>query len=326
MTAERDDNPFSGACLERRSESRSEPGWLRQSMAEPGTRFLLSCGTSHLVRRDPDTGINPGAHIAFLDGRDPLVLAATASQMILLGWYRGERCVLIDAAQEPTPLPAGTQFAELRPLLGELPADQGAVLACARALLVWRARHRHCGTCGAATAASSAGHNLRCTAAACGAEYFPRIDPAVIVLVTDGEHALLGRQAGWPPGRHSTLAGFVEPGESLEDTVRREVYEETGVRVTGVTYFASQPWPFPASLMLGFHAVGQPGPIKLDGELEAARWFSRAELAAADASLLPPQHTIARRLIDAWSARAAAAPRAAPRRQGTLRTRRTPSY
>jgi len=126
--------------------------------------------------------------------------------------------------------------------------------------------------------------------------------------VSDGERALLGRQPAWPPGRYSALAGFVEPGESLEDTVAREVYEEAGVRVQSVSYVTSQPWPFPSSLMLGFHATANStAPLRLDGELEHARWFSAAELATAGASVLPPRYTIARRLIDTWYQRATGA-------------------
>lgn len=299
MTAEHDHNPFSGAWLERRSEARSEPGWVERALADPDTRFLVASGTQLLVRRAPD------AAIAFLDGRHPLVRDFHPDQQVLLGWFQGARCVLLDALPGTVGFPAGTQLEELRPLLIELPEPQAAVLTCARALQIWRARHRHCGACGAPTVPRQAGHSLECTSSKCGAEFFPRLDPAVIVLVSDGDHALLGRQAAWPPGRYSTLAGFVEPGESLEDTVVREVREEAGVHCRAVRYFASQPWPFPSSLMLGFHATAsRDEPLQLDGELEDARWFSAADLSLTGARLLPPRYTIARRLIDAWYQRA----------------------
>lgn len=295
MSEDPGQNPFSGAWLDRRSESRGEPEWAAAAAAEPGTRYLLSIGTLHLVYRSPHAGI------AFLDAADPLVRAADPGRLVLLGWYQGTRCVLLDAMATPPDLPAGTGLEELRPLLTELPAAEAAVLACARALLVWRARHQHCGVCGAPTAPRQAGHCLRCTSSECGNEFFPRLDPAVIVLVSDGDRALLGRQPTWPPGRYSALAGFVEAGESLEDAVAREVREETGVRADAVSYFASQPWPFPSSLMLGFNAsASRHEPIRLDGELEDARWFSAAELAAGAARLLPPPYSIARRLIDSW--------------------------
>jgi NAD+ diphosphatase len=141
---------------------------------------------------------------------------------------------------------------------------------------------------------------MRCTASACGAEQFPRLDPAIIVLVTDGERALLGRQAAWPPGRYSTIAGFVEPGESLEDAVAREVLEETGVVVQDAEYHSSQPWPFPSSLMIGFTARASADALaRADEELEDVRWFTRAEIASGTPGLPPPQ-SVSFRLIEDW--------------------------
>lgn len=303
MTVEPGQNPFTGAWLDRRSESRGEADWAARALAAPDTRFLVSAGTLHLVRR------SPGTAIAFLDTSHPLVRDADPGQLVLLGWYQGTRCVLLEMPHATAGLPAGTEFEELRPLLGELPPADAAVLACARALLIWRSRHRHCGVCGAPTAPRHAGHCLRCTSSECGSEFFPRLDPAVIVLVSDGEHVLLGRQPAWAPGRYSALAGFVEPGESLEDAVAREVREETGVHTAAVSYFASQPWPFPSSLMVGFNATGsRTEALQLDGELEDARWFSAPELASGAARVLPPPYSIARRLIEAWYLRVTGTP------------------
>jgi NAD+ diphosphatase len=282
------------APLQRRAEARQEPGWAEAALADPATRFLISRGTTHLIRREPQP------QIAFVGPDHELLAGVDPSQLVLLGWFHGERCVLVDLAPDSNASVSGATFDELRSLVALLPEDQAQLLAYARALLVWRSRHRHCGVCGAPTAARSAGHVLACTRSSCGAEFFPRIDPAIIVLVTDARRALLGRQRSWAPGRYSALAGFVEAGESLEDAVAREVQEETGVRVTWVRYFASQPWPFPASLMLGFHAHAREAPVQLDGELEDARWFELEQLRGADEALLPPPHTIARRLIDAW--------------------------
>jgi NAD+ diphosphatase len=223
--------------------------------------------------------------------------------MLLLGWYREARCVLVevDAEQaEQAPLPSGTRFEELRPLAPLLEAEEAGLLAYARAMSWWRARHRWCSACGAPATPQRAGHVVRCSNEACGIEVFPRIDPAIIVLVTDGDRALLGRQASWPPRRYSTIAGFVEPGESLEDAVAREVEEETGVRIASASYHSSQPWPFPSSLMLGFTAEALPGAIACaDAELEDARWFSREQLARGEA-LLPPRTSISHRLIEQW--------------------------
>ncbi len=206
MTAEQDGNPFSGAWLERRAQARDAADWAAQALAEADTLFLVASGTRHLVRRGAATAI------AFLDATHPLVRAADPAQLLLLGWFEERRCVLLEALPGSSDFPDDTQFEELRPLLTELPEPQAALLTCARALQIWRERHRHCGTCGAPTAPRQAGHCLRCTSSTCGAEYFPRLDPAVIVLVSDGEHALLGRQAAWPAGRYSTLAGFRRSG------------------------------------------------------------------------------------------------------------------
>jgi len=297
MTVAASDNPFSGAGLDRRSAARAVSDWLSEALADTSTRFLLTSGTQHLIRRTPEPAI------AFLDSAHPLVRDIESQRLVLLGWYQGARCVLIDAPPEYAAAPPGTALEELRSLLGILPEDQAAILACARALVIWRSRHRHCGACGAPTTPRSAGHSLACSSGECGAEFFPRIDPAVIVVVTDADHVLLGRQSSWPAGRYSALAGFVEPGETLEDAVLREVHEETGVRASAPRYFASQSWPFPSSLMLGFHATASVGPLELDGELEAAQWFEARQIAAA-ACLLPPHHTIARRLIESWYLRA----------------------
>jgi NAD+ diphosphatase len=169
----------------------------------------------------------------------------------------------------------------------------------------WHARHRFCGVCGAATESVEAGHVRRCTNPECKASHFPRTDPAVIMLVHDGDRALLGRQKVWAPGMYSTLAGFLEPGESLEETVAREVFEESGIRVGEVRYHSSQPWPFPASLMIGFHAAATSREIRLNqSELEDCAWFSRSELRdfQAQGKNLPRQDSIARRLIEDWLA------------------------
>jgi NAD+ diphosphatase len=150
------------------------------------------------------------------------------------------------------------------------------------------------------TLPAKSGHVLVCTNPSCRHEQFPRIDPAIIVLVSDGERALLGRQASWPVGRYSTIAGFVEPGESLEDAVAREVFEETGIEVDRIEYHSSQPWPFPASLMLGFTAHAVTTEVRLrDQELEDARWFTRAAL-TSNGALLPPRQSISYRLIEEW--------------------------
>jgi NAD+ diphosphatase len=201
---------------------------------------------------------------------------------------------------EPPPLPPGTRFEDLRLVASVLPIDDAGLLGYARAIVSWRRRHRFCGTCGAKTESAKSGHVLVCSDPSCRHEQFPRVDPAIIVLISDAERVLLGRQATWPVGRYSTIAGFVEPGESLEDAVTREVFEETGIKVDRIEYHSSQPWPFPASLMLGFTAHAITTEVHLrDQELEDARWFTRADL-ASNGTLLPPRPSISFRLIEHW--------------------------
>ena len=286
-------NFFAGPYLERRVEAREDPEWVAAAWADDATSYLVARGTGHLLHGDPP-------RVALLTRADPLVRSAPAASLTLLGWFREARCVLISLPPERAEAPGGMRFEELRPLSGLLPADEAGLLAYARALAVWRARTRHCGVCGAPTAPIRAGHCLVCSNHACAEEFFPRLDPAIIVLVSDGERALLGRQASWPPRRYSTIAGFVEQGESLEDAVAREVEEETGVRIVSARYDSSQPWPFPSSLMLGFRARAAAGsPVRVSGELEDARWFTRAQLAEGEA-LAPPSHSISWRLISGW--------------------------
>jgi NAD+ diphosphatase len=219
------------------------------------------------------------------------------------------------AAEAIADLPPATL--DLRSAAARWPDLPASAFAQARALLFWQQRNRFCGACGEATTLVRGGFCARC--AHCGIEHYPRTDPAVIVAVSDGERLLLGRQAGWPEGRWSVLAGFLEPGESLEQTVVREVWEEAGVRVASCEYAGSQPWPFPASLMVGFHALAEPQAVDVGDELEAAAWFTADELRAqfASGTMKPsPRLSISRWLLEDWLRRqdAARAARPAPLR------------
>ncbi len=207
--------------------------------------------------------------------------------------------------------PAVCSFAELRVIGPHLPRDDGALAIYARAIGNWQNRSSFCPNCGQAAELVNAGHVRQCSNQDCGTQIFPRTDPAVIMLVTDkhdNNRCLLGRSKGWPDGVYSTLAGFVEAGESLEAAVAREVHEETGITVDDVRYVTSQPWPFPQSIMLGFNSVANDTEIKLnESELDDARWFTRQELAefgewgeTSDRFKLPRRDSIARYLIEYW--------------------------
>ena len=271
---------FAGARLERAPNERSDPDWVARQRERPGAGALA------LSER--------GIWVA--DGR--LVLLKPDEEAVFLG-LDGDRPLFASYTEPATGHPAG-----LREAATELPGAEAALAAYAASLLSWHRRHRFCANCGAATESADGGHERICPS--CDAHHFPRTDPVVIVRVVDGhDRLLLGRQASWPEGRFSVLAGFVEPGETLEEAVRREVQEESGVLVETAEYVASQPWPFPSSLMIGFHARAKGGePRPGDRELEQVRWFERAEVEAAAAGqsdvFLSPPYSISRRLIDGW--------------------------
>ena len=288
-------NVFAGPYLDRHSELRDREDWLAQAGRDPRARFVPVWQARNLFLR----GEEPGAVLLAAD--HVVVQSASPDHLVFLGLYREEACFLVELEGEAPPEvdPQG-EFRELRFFGALLPQDEAGLLAYARALNLWRQRHRFCGVCGAPTRGTRAGHVLVCSNPACASEQFPRIDPAIIVLVTDGERALLGRQASWPAGRYSTIAGFVEPGESLEDAVAREVREETGITVSDIRYHSSQPWPFPSSIMLGFTALASGAEIvRADQELEDARWFSRADIAAGFPAM-PSIQSISFRLIEDW--------------------------
>jgi NAD+ diphosphatase len=274
-------NTFEGARLDRVTARRRDPGWVASALADPASRAVVLSSDAALV---------DGARLS----RVPV-----NGEALLLGVQDGSALFAVDGTGRD-------DLVGLREVAPELTQDEGGLLAYAAALLNWHRRHGFCSVCGAASEVREAGLLRVCPS--CGAEHHPRTDPVVIMLVVDGERVLMGRQPSWPPGRYSALAGFVEPGESLEDAVAREVFEESGVEVTGARYVSSQPWPFPSSLMLGFEADYVSGePVAADGELDDVRWFTRAELEDAAAErgpyLLPPPLAIARRLIDGWLAR-----------------------
>ena len=292
-------NVFAGHYLERAAHLRDDPKWFSDALENPQSRVLPLWNLRSLITTGDTARDAPRAASVSLSSL-PAELRPERD-LILLGEFHGRHFFAYEAPGiEPPAMPAHTSFEELRMVAARLPADEAGLLSYARALVFWRKKNAFCGTCGAATVPAKGGHVVVCTNPACRHEQFPRIDPAIIVLISDGERALLGRQAAWPAGRYSTIAGFVEPGESLEDAVKREVFEETGVVVDGIEYHSSQPWPFPSSLMLGFTAHALTTEIhRRDNELEDAQWFSRDDIAAGR-PVIPPSVSISFRLLEHW--------------------------
>ena len=287
-------NVFAGPHVDRLKLANADAEFVARAIADGSARLIPVWKSRCPVFRTP----SPTACLLRFETAPFAGIAV--SEMILLGDYRGLAIFATEIeAEVAPPLADGAEFADLRLAAALLPHDEAGLVAYARAMISFRHRHRFCGSCGAPTRPDRNGRVMICTRESCGTEFFPRVDPAIIVLVTDGDRVLLGRQPGWPAGRYSTIAGFVEPGESLEDAVRREVLEETGIETGAMTYQSSQPWPFPRSLMLGFHAEARTTEIRLgDHELEDARWFDRVDLATG--SMLPFSESIAFRLIEEW--------------------------
>ena len=290
---------FTGMALDRASTERKDPAWVREQLGAPGSRAVLV---------DDGIAVEGGGAVV----RAPLPTQwPRAGDPILLGLEGSRALFALDlgqiGAEASVTLGDGHAMLPLRDAGAELSHSEGGLAAYAVALLNWHRRHGFCANCGAATLVIEGGYARQCPR--CGRAHFPRTDPVVIMLVEHDGRVLLGRRAGWPRGRYSVLAGFVSPGESVEEAVVREVREESGIAAEAPTFVASQPWPFPASLMLGFEADSLGGtPVAHDGELEDVRWFARTEVLTAVTSeqtglLLPPRVSIARFLIDRWSAR-----------------------
>ena len=306
-------NAYSGSPLDRASARRDDAAWMATRLADPEA-LLAPVWRSKSLLATHGSG-SPEA--VYLSGEAARALGlarglADADGLALPWAFLGllqERAVFavdLSHLDDPLPLlpPDIGAFVDLRTVAGALPGSDASVLAHARGVMHWRGRTKFCGVCGASCTPRSAGYTMLCTG--CGTQHFPRTDPAVIMLVTRGDRVLLGHSSRFPIARmYSTLAGFVEPGETLEEAVAREVAEEAGIVVGRVLYHSSQPWPFPSSIMLGFYAEGLTDEITIDGdELADARWFGRAELAdpAAHDFALPRVDSIARRLIEDWMA------------------------
>jgi NAD+ diphosphatase len=286
------------ARLDRAAHRRAEAETLARA---PGARAVALSEGRIAVALDGDKRL----------ARWPLAALEPAGEVVFLGVEDGAPLFALDLGPLDEPMrerlaAGGVKPIDLRSVAAELSTLDAGIAATARSMLSWHERHRFCSACGRPSAMLDGGWRRRCEA--CGASHFPRLDPVVIMLVVREDHVLIGRQPQWPPGLHSLLAGYVEPGETPEDAVRREVMEEAGVPVGRVRYLAAQPWPFPSTLMMGYAAEALDWPITPDpAELESAEWVSRAEMVEALAGrhprLAPPRlDAIARSMTEAWVA------------------------
>ena len=295
---------YTGAPLDRLSHRRGDQEWLTERLSREETCLVPVWRNQNLAHNEDDRALLPTVG----EARE---LLDAGKHVTLLGTREGKAYFALDLSHHEDPyihplLDAQGAFDDLRKFGPAIDQHEGAILAHARGLMFWHARHQHCGVCGSPTELSEAGNQRNCTNPDCRAQHFPRTDPAVIMLVYKDDYCLLGRNANFPiRGMYSTLAGFVEPGESLEEVVAREVLEEVGVTCLpqNVHYWASQPWPFPASLMLGFHAKAEDWEIVLqEDEMEDAKWLHRLQMDDPESVgvKFPRRDSIAYRLIKSW--------------------------
>lgn len=299
-------NFYATIDLDRAANQRRDAAWLDARLRDASSRLLPVWRSRNLV-----TGGDDIVTVTLEAGHIEVLADGAPAEPILLGLVGGTAYFTLDVSHIEEPdrhdvLGAAGEFADLRQVGPIMAREEGNLLAFARGITHWHTRHGFCGVCGAPTRSEAGGHQRRCTNESCNAVHFPRTDPACICLVYHEDKIIMARAGRFPGNMQSVLAGFLEPGESLEDCVTREVFEEVGVRVTDVEYQHSQPWPFPASLMVGFRARALTTDLHIDpDEIDSASWRSRAELKAltpeSDLSL-PRADSIARRLIEDWLA------------------------
>lgn len=298
---------FSGNPLDRSGDLRNDAAWLAEQEANPEALAMILWEGRPLI--EPHEGAERLVWLSLGHARD-----LARDRDVFLGLWKGAPVFAaeFEGSIDPTSGPAGGlgRFVEMREAAVVLPEADAGIAATAKSLFDWRRRHGFCAACGKATDQASGGWKRVC--AACGTEHFPRVDPVVIMLPVYKGGAepvcLLGRQAAWPAGRMSALAGFMEPGEAIEEACAREVMEEAGLTVSDVAYHSSQPWPFPAQLMIGLIAEVTTDEAAPDQtELEAVAWLTKAEARAIldethPTIHAPPSYAIARRLLESWAA------------------------
>jgi NAD+ diphosphatase len=297
-------NTFAGNPLDRASDKRPDAEWIARQLASPDALAFPVWNGKPFVEPAKDGGMQ----IAYVPTRIAQELSEGREQLLFLGLWKETAVFAVDiegdADPAEGPLAGMGKFEDLRRIALQLPATEAAIVGTAKAMFEWRRRHRHCAVCGQPSQAVDGGWKRRCPA--CEAEHFPRTDPVVIMLPWHGDRCMLGRQEAWPAGMFSALAGFLEPGESIEEACARELSEEAGLRTRKVRYHSTQPWPYPSSLMIGLIAEVEDDEGTPDQtELSEVRWFTREEgrrLLAGELEgvAAPGKLAIAHQLIKAW--------------------------
>lgn len=299
-------NTFAGNPLDRASDRRSQPEWIAEQLASPDALGLAIWNGQPFVEPGKDGALQ----IAYLPAKLVGELAGGAERLLFMGLWKDTAvfAVDLDGAANPAdggPLEGFGKFEDLRAVALRLPDTEAAIVATAKQMFEWRRRHPHCAVCGQRSEVQDGGWKRKCPS--CEAEHFPRTDPVVIMLPVHGERCLLGRQERWPPGMFSALAGFLEPGESIEEACARELHEEAGLRAVKVRYHSTQPWPYPSSLMIGLIADVEDDEGTPDqAELSEIRWFTRSQArdliaGKLDDAAAPGKLAIAHQLIKAWA-------------------------
>lgn len=299
-------NVFANSPLDRAAHFRADPEWLANALNDKRTAFIPVWKLMPFLIKNRE-----GKHEAgWVTAELALPVMRPGATTIFLGLHRDSAHFAIDVSSLPDPTNEGAlaglgTFADLRTVAEDIDPGDAAILAQAKSLIDWHQRHGYCANCGAQTVAADAGYKRYCES--CNTEHFPRTDPVVIMLALHNDTCLLGRQAKWPQGFYSALAGFIEPGETIEEAVARELQEEAGIRTADVSFFSTQPWPYPSSLMIGCYAQAASTEITIDGnELSDARWFTRAQVKESLEKKgtpdlrLPPPLAIAHQLVKAW--------------------------
>jgi NAD+ diphosphatase len=299
-------NTFAGNPLNRASERRVDAAWIAEKIAAPDSLAVAIWNGRPLVEPTKDNGVQ----IAYITADMANELSEAGERLLFLGLWKETAVFAVDLDGPANPADAGAlqglgKFEDLRGVALRLPPTDAAILATAKQMFEWRRRHTHCANCGQPSIPMDGGWKRKCPA--CDVEHFPRTDPVVIMLPFHGDRCMLGRQAAWPRGMFSALAGFLEPGESIEEACARELDEEAGLKAVHVRYHSTQPWPYPSSLMIGLIAeVADDQAAPDQTELSEVRWFTRAEArrllaGQLEGTFAPGAMAIAHQLIKAWA-------------------------